>query len=70
VLAAWTQIEAQAKAHNIAREQVVRDLLLAQQPNKKLATVDEMGAVAVSWRATPRPRSPAPRSRWTAWTAH
>jgi len=41
------QIEAQAKAHNIAREQVVRDVLLAQQPNKKFATVEEMGAVAV-----------------------
>jgi 3-hydroxybutyrate dehydrogenase len=41
------QIEAQAKAHNIPRDQVVRDVLLAQQPNKKFATVDEMGAVAV-----------------------
>jgi 3-hydroxybutyrate dehydrogenase len=41
------QIEAQAKAHNIPREQVVRDVLLAQQPNKKFATVEEMGAVAV-----------------------
>ena len=41
------QIEAQAKAHNIPREQVVRDVLLAQQPNKKFATVEEIGAVAV-----------------------
>jgi 3-hydroxybutyrate dehydrogenase len=41
------QIEAQAKAHNIPREQVVRDVLLAQQPNKKFATVEEMGAVAI-----------------------
>jgi len=41
------QIKAQAKAHNIPREQVVRDVLLAQQPNKKFATVEEMGAVAV-----------------------
>jgi 3-hydroxybutyrate dehydrogenase len=41
------QIEAQAKAHNIPREQVVREVLLAQQPNKKFATVEEMGAVAV-----------------------
>ncbi len=41
------QIEAQAKTHNIPREQVVRDVLLAQQPNKKFATVEEMGAVAV-----------------------
>jgi 3-hydroxybutyrate dehydrogenase len=41
------QIEAQAKTHNIPREQVVRDVLLAQQPNKKFATVEEIGAVAV-----------------------
>jgi len=41
------QIEAQAKAHNIPREQVVRDVLLAQQPNKRFATVEEMGAVTV-----------------------
>jgi 3-hydroxybutyrate dehydrogenase len=41
------QIEAQAKTHNIPREQVVRDVLLAQQPNKKFATVEEMGSVAV-----------------------
>ena len=41
------QIEAQAKAHGIAREAVVRDVLLAQQPNKRFATVDEVGAFAV-----------------------
>jgi 3-hydroxybutyrate dehydrogenase len=41
------QIEAQAKAHNIRRDQVIRDVLLAQQPNKKFATVEEMGAVTV-----------------------
>jgi 3-hydroxybutyrate dehydrogenase len=41
------QIESQAKAHGIPREAVVRDVLLAQQPNKKFATVEEMGAVAV-----------------------
>ena len=41
------QITAQAKAHNIPRDQVVREVLLAQQPNKKFATVEEMGAVAV-----------------------
>ncbi|MGE0715236.1 MAG: 3-hydroxybutyrate dehydrogenase [Alphaproteobacteria bacterium] len=48
----WTplverQIEDQARAHGIAREQVIRDVLLAQQPNKRFATVEEMGAVAV-----------------------
>ncbi len=35
------QIEGQAKAHGIPREQVIRDVLLAQQPNKRFATVEE-----------------------------
>jgi 3-hydroxybutyrate dehydrogenase len=48
----WTplvekQIEDQAKAHGIPREQVIRDVLLAQQPNKRFATVDELGAFSV-----------------------
>ena len=48
----WTplvekQIADQAKAHNIPREQVIRDVLLINQPNKKFATVEEMGALAV-----------------------
>jgi 3-hydroxybutyrate dehydrogenase len=47
----WTplvekQIEDQAKAHNISRDQVIRDVLLVNQPNKKFATVEEMGALA------------------------
>jgi 3-hydroxybutyrate dehydrogenase len=41
------QIDGQAKAHGIPREQVIRDVLLAQQPNKKFATVEELGALAV-----------------------
>ena len=41
------QIEGQAKAHGIAREQVIRDVLLAQQPSKRFATVEELGALAV-----------------------
>ncbi|MDR6950665.1 3-hydroxybutyrate dehydrogenase [Ancylobacter sp. 3268] len=41
------QIEGQAKAHNLPRERVVRDVLLAQQPNKTFATVEQMGAIAV-----------------------
>jgi len=40
------QIEAQARTHGVPREQVVRDVLLAQQPNKRFATVDELGALA------------------------
>jgi 3-hydroxybutyrate dehydrogenase len=48
----WTplvekQIDDQARAHNIDREQVIRDVLLVNQPNKKFATVEEMGALAV-----------------------
>src|SRR5437764_3753624 len=41
------QIEAQAKVHGIPREAVARDVLLAQQPNKRFATGEEMGAVTV-----------------------
>ena len=48
----WTplvekQIDDQAKAHGISRDEVIRDVLLAQQPNKRFATVEEMGALAV-----------------------
>src|SRR5262249_19718209 len=39
------QIDGQAKAHGIPREQVIRDVLLAQQPNKRFATVYELGAL-------------------------
>jgi 3-hydroxybutyrate dehydrogenase len=41
------QIDGQAKAHGISHEQVIRDVLLAQQPNKRFATVEELGALAV-----------------------
>ena len=41
------QIDAQAKAHGISRESVIRDVLLAQQPNKRFATVEEIGALTV-----------------------
>jgi 3-hydroxybutyrate dehydrogenase len=46
----WTplveaQIEDQAKSHGIPREQVIRDVLLAQQPNRRFATVEEIGAL-------------------------
>ncbi len=40
------QIDDQAKAHGISRDRVIREVLLAQQPNKKFATVEEMGALA------------------------
>jgi len=41
------QIEGQARAHGISRDQVIRDVLLAQQPNKRFASVEELGALAV-----------------------
>ena len=41
------QIDGQAKSHGIPREQVIRDVLLAQQPNKRFATVEELGALSV-----------------------
>ena len=40
------QIEGQAKTHNVPREQVIRDVLLAQ-PNKRFASVEELGALSV-----------------------
>jgi 3-hydroxybutyrate dehydrogenase len=41
------QIEGQARSHGIPREQVIRDVLLAQQPNKRFATVEELGALTL-----------------------
>jgi 3-hydroxybutyrate dehydrogenase len=41
------QIDGQAKAHGIPREQVIREVLLAQQPNKRFASVEEIGALTV-----------------------
>jgi 3-hydroxybutyrate dehydrogenase len=41
------QIDGQAKAHGIPREQVIREVLLAQQPNKRFGTTDELGSIAV-----------------------
>jgi 3-hydroxybutyrate dehydrogenase len=48
----WTplveqQIEDQAKSYNLPRDRVVREVLLARQPNKRFATVEEMGALTV-----------------------
>src|SRR4051794_35177769 len=41
------QIDGQARAHGISREKVIRDVLLAQQPNKHFAGVEELGALTV-----------------------
>jgi len=48
----WTplvenQIDDTAKARGISREEVIRDVLLAAQPNKRFADVAELGALAV-----------------------
>jgi 3-hydroxybutyrate dehydrogenase len=48
----WTplveaQIEGQAASHGIPRERVIREVLLAQQPNKRFASVAEIGALAL-----------------------
>ena len=48
----WTplvenQIEDTAKARGISSQEVIRDVLLAAQPNKRFATVEELGAFAV-----------------------
>lgn len=48
----WTplvekQLAEQARAHGVAPEVVVRDILLSKQPTKKFATVEELGALSV-----------------------
>lgn len=48
----WTplvekQIPEQAAAHGMSEEEVVRNVLLSNQPNKKFATVQEIGDIAV-----------------------
>ncbi|MBM3492039.1 MAG: 3-hydroxybutyrate dehydrogenase [Alphaproteobacteria bacterium] len=41
------QIDGQAKAHGIPREQVIRDVILASQPTKQFIEVEEVGGLAV-----------------------
>jgi len=41
------QIDAQAKAHGIPRDRVIREILLAQQPNKRFATVEDIAALTM-----------------------
>jgi 3-hydroxybutyrate dehydrogenase len=48
----WTplvqkQIPEQAKAHNMSEDEVIKKVLLVNQPNKKFATVEEIGALAL-----------------------
>jgi len=48
----WTplvekQIDDQARSHGPPREQVINEVLLARQPNKRFVDVAELGALAV-----------------------
>lgn len=41
------QIDDQARVHGIARENVIRDIILAPQPNKRFAAIEEVAAMAI-----------------------
>lgn len=41
------QIEDQAKSHGISRERVIKEIILASQPNKRFVEVAELGALSV-----------------------
>lgn len=41
------QIEAQAKAHNLSRERVIREVILAAQPIRRFIEVEEIAALAL-----------------------
>ena len=48
----WTplvekQVEGQAKAHGISRDEVIKKVFLAEQPNKRFATVEEIAGTVV-----------------------
>ncbi len=41
------QIDAQAKVHNLSRDEVVRKVILERQPTKKFVKIEEVAALAV-----------------------
>jgi 3-hydroxybutyrate dehydrogenase len=41
------QIKDQAKAHGLSEDQVVREVILASQPNKRFVTLEELGSLTV-----------------------
>jgi 3-hydroxybutyrate dehydrogenase len=41
------QIEAQAKAHNLPRDRVIREVILAAQPTRRFIEVEEVAALAL-----------------------
>ena len=72
----WTplvekQIADQAKSHGISRDEVVRNVLLAQQPNKRFASVEEIGAL-VAFLCSPAAQSITGTALPVdgGWTAH
>jgi 3-hydroxybutyrate dehydrogenase len=65
------QIDAQAQAHGIPREDVIRDVILKPQPNKRFATEEEIGALTVFLCSTMgRPITGAALPVDGGWTAH
>jgi 3-hydroxybutyrate dehydrogenase len=41
------QIEDQARVHGLPRERVIREVILAAQPNRRFVEPEEIGALAV-----------------------
>ena len=41
------QIRDQGKAHNMSEEEIVREVILASQPNKRFVGLDELRELAV-----------------------
>jgi 3-hydroxybutyrate dehydrogenase len=41
------QIEDQAKVHNMPRDRVVREVILASQPNKRFIEIEEVASLAL-----------------------
>jgi 3-hydroxybutyrate dehydrogenase len=72
----WTplvekQVAAQAAAHGIPPEEVTRKVLLAEQPNKRFATVEEIaGTVAFLCGAAAASMTGAALAVDGGWTAH
>jgi 3-hydroxybutyrate dehydrogenase len=72
----WTplvekQVAAQASAHGIAPDEVVRKVLLAEQPNKRFATVEEIaGMVQFLCGAAAASITGAALAVDGGWTAH
>ncbi len=67
----WTplvesQVEGQAKAHGISRDEVIRKVFLAEQPTKRFVTVEEVAGTVLPLQRQSLRRSPASPCRSTA----